>query len=364
MSHPSDGTLRRLVDEPAGVADADREHVKTCAACMSLFAAAAEDARTVGAALGSDVGTDVGLDVDRDVDASWHRLSQALVDQRRGIAPPPARRWRAALHSPIVAGVGVLALLAGGSAAAANDWLPIFRTEQLAPVWVTPIDLVQLPDLSAYGHVVVTAQPLMHRAADASAAEDETGLAVPQVGELPQGVTGDPTFRVGTRVRAVFTYSAEMAAQTAAESGEDLPPAPPGLDGARFRLVAGPGLAVVWSDARGIPALVVARAIAPSAYSSGISFEQASDYLLSLPGLPANLAAQLRGLAGDGTTLPLPLPAGVETGSADISGAPGTVFTSSDGTVAGVVWVEDGVVTVVAGTVSADEAVSVARGLG
>jgi len=50
------------------------------------------------------------------------------------------------------------------------------RTEQLAPVWVTPADLVQLPDLSAYGHVVVTAQPLMHRVDDGSAAADETDL--------------------------------------------------------------------------------------------------------------------------------------------------------------------------------------------
>ena len=304
------------------------------------------------------------MDVDR---TSRHR--GAVCRRHSSISAAGSRHRRPAvggpaLRSPIVAGVGVLALLAGGSAAAANDWLHIFRTEQLAPVWVTPADLVQLPDLSAYGHVVVTAQPLMHRVDDGSAAADETGLAVPQVGELPAGVTGDPTFRVGTRVRAVFTFSAEMAAQTAAESGEDLPAAPPGLDGARFRLVAGPGLAVVWSDARGIPALVVARAIAPSAYSSGISFEQASDYLLSLPGLPANLAAQLRGLAGDGTTLPLPLPAGARRARPTSRARRAPCSPRRDGTVAGVVWVEDGVVTVVAGTVSADEAVSVARGLG
>jgi hypothetical protein len=361
MRHPSDGTLRRIVDEPAAVADADREHVKTCAACLSGLAAAAADAGSVGAALGNDVGPQAPADVD----AAWHRLSPALAVERRVVAAPrvPARRWRAALHSPIVAGVGVVALLAGGGAAAAGDWLQIFRSEQIAPVWVTPADLVRLPDLSAYGDVVVTAQPLVHRADDASAAEKETGLAAPQVGELPQGVAGDPAFRVGTRVSAVFTYSAEKAAQTAAESGETLPPAPPGLDGARFRLVAGPGLAIVWSDARGIPALVVARAVAPTVYSTGISFDVAADYLLALPGLPVNLASQLRGLSGDGTTLPLPLPAGVETGSADVAGAPATVFRSSDGTVAGVVWVDDGLVTVVAGTVTDDEAVSVARGL-
>ncbi len=40
MRHPNDGTLRRLVDEPAGVADADREHVAGCPVCLSGLAAA------------------------------------------------------------------------------------------------------------------------------------------------------------------------------------------------------------------------------------------------------------------------------------------------------------------------------------
>ena len=37
--------------------------------------------------------------------------------------------------------------------------------------------------------------------------------------------------------------------------------------------------------------------------------------------------------------------------------------TSRDGTMAGVVWVEDGIVTAVAGSLSTDEVLSVARGL-
>ena len=58
-----------------------------------------------------------------------------------------------------------------------------------------------------------------------------------------------------------------------------------------------------------MPALIVARAVAPTAYSSGVPFETARDYLLSLPGLPEDVASQLRGFSGDGTTLPLPVPA-------------------------------------------------------
>jgi hypothetical protein len=166
-------------------------------------------------------------------------------------------------------------------------------------------------------------------------------------------------------VNAVFTFSVEKAAQAAAAAGETLPPPPPGLDGSQFRLSAGPGLAAVWSEARGVPALVVARVVAPTAYSAGIPFATAVDYLLSLPGLPDAVASQLRGFSGDGTTLPLPVNARYLTSSAaDVGGVSATVLTSRDGLLAGVVWVDDDVVTAVAGSLSADEVLSVARGLG
>jgi hypothetical protein len=266
------------------------------------------------------------------------------------------------LTSPVAAGVGVLAVLTGASAAAAGDWLPIFRTDEIAPISVSASDLVQLPDLTAYGDVKVLSEPRVRAMPDESAAEQVTGLSAPVVGALPQGVANGPAYRVGSRVRAVFTFSAAKAAQTAEDSGETLPPVPPGLDGASFRLVAGPGLAMVWTDARGIPALVVGRAVAPSASSSGVPFDTAADYLLSLPGLPDNLASQLRRISGDGTTLPLPLPDDLDTSSSSVNGAPATVFSSEDGTLVGVVWVDDGLVNLVAGSVSIDEALAVARG--
>ena len=288
-----------------------------------------------------------------------------LTAQAAAVAPVPApHRWRAALRSPVVAVIGVVVLLAGASAAAAADWLQIFRTEQIAPVLVNEADLVALPDLSAYGDVELTEDGDVREVSDADAAAEATGLSVPRVSELPRGVTGEPTFLVGGQVTAVFTFSAAQAAQAAATAGETLPPPPAGLDGSQFRLTAGPGVAEVWSESRGVPALIVARVVAPAAYSSGVPFETARDYLLSLPGLPEDLAGQLRSFAGDGTTLPLPVPAGLmATSGADVGGVAATVLTSRDGTMAGVVWVQDGVVTAVAGSLGTDEVLSVARGL-
>jgi hypothetical protein len=218
-----------------------------------------------------------------------------------------------------------------------------------------------VPDLTAYGDLEVTGDGDVHEVADAAAAREQTGLAVPEVVSLPRGVTGDPTYQVIGEVNATFTFSADRAAQAGAE---ELPAPPEGLDGAKVRLVAGPGLAEVWTHSTGVPALVVARAVAPTAFSSGVPFETVRGYLLSLPGLPEDLAAQLRAFSDDGTTLPLPVPAERVTSSdAQVDGLPATVLTSRDGTMAAVVWVDDGVVTAVAGPLSTGEVLSVARGL-
>src|SRR5690242_900056 len=209
MRHPTDGTLRRLLDEPAGVADTDREHVARCPVCLSALEGAQRDAALAGHALLLEPGADPALHVD--VDLAWARLSHAAPAGARrhgALAAPRPPRWRTLLRSPAVAALGVVAVLAGAGAAAAADWLPIFRTERVAPVTLTEADLVALPDLSAYGDLEVRSQPHLRQVAGGEAAQKATGLAVPRVALLPRGVTGDPAFRVGDRAEAVFTFSA------------------------------------------------------------------------------------------------------------------------------------------------------------
>jgi hypothetical protein len=265
----------------------------------------------------------------------------------------------------VVAGVGVVALLTGAGAAAAGEWLQIFRTEEVAPVTISQEDLVELPDLSAYGEVEMIDDVDVHQVPSAAAAARTTGLDVPRVDDLPRGVTGEPVFEVVDQVSGIFTFSADEAQQAAEAEGETLPTPPAGLDGSEFRLQAGPGLAAIWSESRGLPALVVARAVAPTAYSSGVPLETARDYLLALPGLPEDVAAQLRSFAADGSTLPVPVHDDLMTSSStDVDGLDATLLESRDGTMSAVIWVEDGVITVVGGSVTDDEVLAVARGLG
>ena len=363
MRHPTEGALRRLVDEPAGVSDADRAHVAACPTCLRALDEARADAQLVGAALAPSGASAV------DADAAWARFSAAAAAPSTTTAFRPAptaarNRWRTAVRQPAVAALGAAVLLTGAGVAAANDWLPIFQTERVDPIQVTSSDLVQVPDLSAYGELQLLREPEPEQVPDAATALERTGLAVPEVGELPEGVTGDPIYQAAGVVEATFTFSADRAAQAAAAQGEVLPPPPAGLDGSSLRFQAGPGVAAMWAQPTGVPTLVVARVGAPTVASSGVPFETVRDYLLSLPGLPDGVAQQLRDISDDAGTLPLPVPAELVTSStADVDGAEATVLTSRDGLFAGVVWVEDGVMTGVAGSLSADELLSVARGL-
>jgi hypothetical protein len=360
MGHPTEGVLRRLLDEPAGVADSDRQHVAGCPQCLGGLAAAREDAAFAHTTLATESGAEV------DVAAARRRLSTDASGTGHGreMAPSRAGRSRKVLRRPAAAALAVAVVLTGAGTAAANNWLQIFRTERITPVTLSAADLIALPDLSEYGDLAVTGDPDVHEVPDAAAAAAESGLDVPQVRDLPRGISGEKVYQVGGKVTATFTFSADRAARAAAEAGETLPPPPPGLDGSQVRLVAGPGVAQVWSSSAGVPALVVGRAVAPTAFSSGVPFATVRDYLLSLPGLPDDVAAQLRAFTADGSTLPLPVPADrVTTSSTQVDGVPATVLATRDRTLAAVVWVEHGVVTVVAGSLDDDEVVAIARGL-
>src|SRR5829696_6798399 len=129
MRHPTEGVLRRLLDEPAGVSDPDRAHVAGCPVCLVGLAAAREDAAAVHTALRIEDGPAA------DVPAAWRRLSAALPAGGSDPAPARARtrRPRGVLRRPVVAALAFTVVLAGAGTAAANDWLQVFRTEQIQP---------------------------------------------------------------------------------------------------------------------------------------------------------------------------------------------------------------------------------------
>ncbi len=175
-------------------------------------------------------------------------------------------------------------------------------------------------------------------------------------------MTGDPDYFVIDRAGgSVHLLPPPRPPGPPAKAGATAPPAPPGLDGSRFKLSAGPGSAAVWASEHEIPALVVAQVTAPTVYSSGVPFATVRDYLTSPTFIPDDVAAQLRAFSGGET---LPLFSSVEekqTSSTEVGGRPATLVTT--GGMNGVVWVEDGQINAVAGALTADEVLTVAREL-
>lgn len=362
MNHPTDGTLRRYLDEPSAVVDADRVHLASCDRCQASLSGAEADRTAVADALTTEA---VTLP---DVDRAWAQMSSAATQPSAALPDATGGHYplrRRAQRVPVLAAAGTLVIVGSvGVAAATTDWLPIFTTEAVAPVTLTVDDLAALPDLSSYGEVEMPANPGPHEVPDAAAASAETGVAAPAVQRLPTGVVGAPAYHVIPVQTATFTVSVQKIADAAAAAGTSLPPPPPGIDGAALRLRIGPGIAEVWGGVGGAPSLVVARVLAPTAASSGVSRDALRDYLLAIPGLPRELADQLRAVTGDGNTLPIPVPDDkFTTFSTDVSGASATVIQSRDQAMSAVVWAADDMVTVVLGPLSTDEVLSVARGL-
>src|SRR3954451_12180281 len=119
MRHPTEGVLRRLVDEPDGVTVDERAHVAECPSCLRALEGVRADADRVGAALTTSVPVDA--------DAAWARLSAtapaAAPAARRSIGSGRGR-GRQAVRRPVVAAISAAVLVGGAGVAAANDWLP------------------------------------------------------------------------------------------------------------------------------------------------------------------------------------------------------------------------------------------------
>lgn len=399
MIHPTDGLLRRYLDEPAAMSDADRSHLSGCSRCLGELGRAGQDRDLVARALASTDQNapdqnapdqnipDQSIPDQNDVDQAWVTLRRRLEEpaaSRDGADPPWAsavglrRRPRLierAVRRPVTAAVAAgLVVLGGAAAAAASDWLPIFRAEKVAPVTISDADLTgadqlmdqvgRLAELSAYGDLTAPSQVRPSTVPDAAAAAARTGLTVPAVADVPTGVQGAPRYLVLDQQNVEFTFSAAKAGEAVRTHGGTLATMPAGLDGTRLRVQGGPGVAVAWQQQSGMPTLVVARAKAPTAATQGAPLPVVRDYLLSMPGISPGLAAQLRAVTGDGTTLPIPVPSAMATSSqTDVDGVPATVIQTKNGLLVGVVWVDRGELNVVLGPLSRDEVLKVARDL-
>jgi hypothetical protein len=372
--HPSDGTLRRRLDEPVAIDAPVRQHLAACPRCTDRLARMETTASRAAALF---AGTDPAIDVE----AARRRLARtesAAAAQaprpRSGHAPAPARasamRVRRVMVGVAIAATASLVLVVTG---ASQDFLSLFQPRQLTPVPVTFADVRSLAGLASYGHVN-GGDPLQVQAeTSAAAAGASAGIAAPGVGRLPSGVPATPRFAVVSGGVVSFTFDAALARAAAARAGGDLPPMPKGLDGSTLTVSIAPAVVIAYGfdpaslyQGGGLPAggeaFVVIASHIPTVSTTGVTIRQLENYLLSVPGIPAEVASELRALGNPEQTVPVPIPIDLANASkVSINGAPGLLIGDSTQLGSVVVWTHNGVVDAVAGTLSSSEALGVAR---
>ena len=364
MAHLSEGTLRRIVDDPDAHSGAGRRHLETCAECQARYGTVSKDALAI-----SSLMTAPELKVD--VPSAFNRVRTAPAARPRfGFRLPVMRPGSRPVVLAFATAVAAIALLVTAIAQDSNTFTP----QTLTPVPVTMADMQALSQLSAYGAITWTKQPQPQIVTSADQAQTISGLPVLKVATLPTGVSSTVTYAAMGQATAVFTFSSAKAAAAAAQAGKTLPALPAGIDGAQLTVTVGPALAEIYGNMNaaaasdptqaGMPQLIVGETSAPVATSSQVTVVQFENYLLSQPGISAELKAAIKAIGDPSTTLPIPIPVQFATSSTvTIQGVQGLALGDNTGVGAGVIWIKNGVVYGVVGTIKRDDAVNVANQL-
>jgi len=303
--------------------------------------------------------------------------------QGRGIVAyraPGRRRWTQAL----AAAATVAALFAGLQiTGVADSFFTIFQPKQVAPLSVRIGDLAGLPDLSEYGTLTITTQPAYRQTATLDLARAETGIAPLQAGPLPAGVTGDARIYTVSRGDGTFRFDETKLQTSAGRVSRTPPPMPASVAASTLNVTGGPAIVQTYGGsfdprldpkldpkqaptgmAANLPTLLIAQSKAPVIRSDGASLDELRAYMLSQPGISPQLAAQIRAIGDPGQTLMVPIPMDLASGkSVTVRGVRGVFVGDSTGLGSAVVWVADGVVNVVAGSLGEKDLLAVADSL-
>lgn len=374
MRHIEDGVLRRLDDEPLAVPDRVTAHVAGCERCGARRSEIARDTERAAQLFS-------GPQLVPDVDLAWARLRRQLESPAAGGAGTahsarlrPRRRWVPRRRPPAISlraglAIGAVGVVVAGTAAAAT-LTTIFAPTHVAPVSVTQRDLRAIAAITGLGSgqllgdvstpngssalpfgTVTWSTGTAHPAASPAQAAAEAGFAVTLPAHLPNGVGAVRRSTVQPRLSATVTFG----------------PHAQSLAGSSVTIDAGPGVLIQYAAAGqpGVPALAIATMRRPTAHSTGAALSQIQAFLLRRPGVPPQLAEEIRLLGDLRTTLPVPVPPGASRRSVQINGEPGVLLADSSNAVAAVVWEDShGLLHAVVGILDSHDVLNVARQLG
>src|SRR5438309_594771 len=242
VRHLSDGTLRRIYDEPLALTAADQAHFDECVECKPRFDSIANDA-----------GATTGL---LRLPAFEPQTLAALVAMRARIkreeaARPPRwyERWLGRtsprlrpMATPAIAVLLAAVLLTGlGVSGVAQSLVRIFEPQQLQAVTVSPSDFAPTSALLDYGQVKWQPEaPKLQQLTDAATAQTQSGLPVLMPASLPNGVSGSVSYGVVSQATGSLTFDAARLRASASKASVHVSPMPSSIDGSTLVVNGGP----------------------------------------------------------------------------------------------------------------------------
>ena len=367
MRHVPSPVLRRLEDEPLAVPDVARRHLDDCRRCQAQSTEIAADAALAARVLAAP--PEVG-----DIDLEWILLQDRLSRPgaaRRPAVRPSRRMPRRLVNVSVGAGTAVVASVLAVGAAAAAVLTTVYAPTQVAPVRINANDLHAIEnitgisrlsgDLGPSGSTQLTFGKLSwssagptQQVASLARASEMTHLAFPTPATLPSGVGPIGRITVQPQVTATVRFSQNAG---------------PAVAGSTLTITAGPAIAVQYASTSGrsnLMTLAIVAARRPVAsVAGGATASQLETFLLSRPGLPADLVQEIRLLGNPTSVLPVPVPSGMWELKEQIGGAPAVLVTDPNGFASGVIWESgDGIVHAVGGLLDKQDVFNVARQIG
>jgi len=387
VRHLTDGALRRLYDEPYALDEETRVHYHGCADCQARFATIADDARRALALMAVP-----GVTVDAATALGRVRARTGSGSSRPRLAAP-LLGWR----RPIVGGLVAAAVAFGliGSLAftpLASTLVKVFQPSQVTPVTVTEGDFSGLDAFAKWGDLKSSSHAQLQEAETAAEAAKISGLPLIRIdsSKLPDALQKAPvSYAAATRATGTVTFNGN---------------APAKLRGSTLTLTVGPAETAIYGDLGKLaqsaranapsaaepakqeqaggsqtgpevdrtrqalstagPILAVAEMRAPEVTSTGVSVIDIKNALLAQPGLTPTMRAAISSFDDPKGNLPIPIPAGyVNSHSVQVQGVTGTAFGDNTGLGSAVIWIKNGRVYGVAGTVTEDQVLAVANSL-
>jgi hypothetical protein len=264
-----------------------------------------------------------------------------------------------------------------GPVAAHADPLSVFQPKAVRAVSVTPADMMALrglPPLEAFGTVRGTRTPGVEEVGSVRDARAGTGFVLRLPANIDPPLRKSVRYQVTTRARTSFTFSAAKASAWAREHKVALQPIPTGLDGTTYTATIDPLALVTYGvsptgprNGHGMPRgsfVAVMQARVPSVSSTGATVETLARWFSNQPGIPPQLAAQVRAIGDPTQTLPIPVRFDKQTAAGvTVDGVKGLAIGDETGIGSAIVWMKGGKMYAVGGTLTQSRALAIANDL-